>query len=343
MFMSILLTFKQIYYTVTSVVMLIPILLTMGADDKPGTEVFINENATNGYINEYGNPDISAHRSGAGVAPQNTQMAFEKMLENADEFGVDTFEFDVQLTKDGELILLHDLTFDATSDAVEKYGRTNVLASSLTFEEAYQLNLGENFKLNGEYPYRGLRGDEIPENLRVSKCEDIIDLIEANSNGKEYRYIIEIKSMNFQGYEAADKLYEIVNERNMKDRVIWATFQPDVAAYMRKNYPDMPRSADVIEVLQFYFFSRMDWDLNDANVSYVALQIPYGNSAANLINTGTRDFINYAHKYDIAVQYWTINEAEEASYLIKNGADTIMSDYPDMVWDLVEEFDNKLK
>ena len=334
---AIVLTIKNIFHGIVAVFMLIPILLTMGADDKPGTEVIINENATNAYINEYGNPDISAHRSGAGVAPQNTQMAFEKMLENADEFGVDTFEFDVQLTKDGELILLHDLTFDATSDAVEKYGRTNVLASSLTFEEAYQLNLGENFRLNGEYPYRGLRGDEIPENLRVSKCEDIIDLIEANSNGKEYRYIIEIKSMNFQGYEAADKLYEIVNERNMKDRVIWATFQPDVAAYMKKNYPDMPRSADVIEAIQFYFYSRMDWDLDDANVSYVALQVPYGSSAANLINTGTRDFINYAHKYDIAVQYWTINSEEEAEYLIKNGADTIMSDYPDMVWDLVED------
>lgn len=336
-FASILLTFKQIYYVVTSVVMLIPIMLTMGDDDKPGTQVIINENATNAYVNEYGNPDISAHRSGAGVAPQNTLMAFEKMLENADEFGVDTFEFDVQLTKDGELILLHDLTFDATSDAVEKYGKSNVLASQLTFEEAHELNLGENFELNGEYPYRGLRGEDIPDNLRVATCAEVIDLIEANSNGKEYRYIIEIKSMNFQGYEAADKLYEIVNSRGMKDRVIWATFQPDVAAYMKRNYPDMPRSADVIEVLQFYFFSRMDWDLNDANVSYVALQIPYGSSAADLINTGTRDFINYAHQYDIAVQYWTINDAEDAAYLIKNGADTIMSDYPDMVWDLVEQ------
>lgn len=335
-FASILLVFKQVYYTLTSVVMLVPILFTMGADDKPGTEVYVNENATNAYINEYGNPDVSAHRSGAGVAPQNTLMAFEKMLENGDEFGVDTFEFDVQLTKDGELILLHDLSFDATSDAVEKYGRKGVLASQLTFEEAHQLNLGENFELNGEYPYRGLRGDDIPENLRVATCAEVIDLIEANSNGKQYRYIIEIKSMNFQGYEAADKLYKIVNERGMKDRVIWATFQPDVAAYMKNNYPDMPRSADVFEAIQFYFFSRMDWDLNDANVSYVALQVPYGSSAANLLNTGTRDFINYAHQYDIAVQYWTINNAEEAEYLIKNGADTIMSDYPDMVLELVK-------
>ncbi len=333
---TILLAFKNTFNSVVAVVCLIPILLTMGADDAPGTEVIINENAENAYINEYGDPDVSAHRSGAGVVPQNTIMAFEKMLENDDEFGVDTFEFDVQLTADGELILLHDLTFDATSDAVEKYGKKNIYASSLTYEEARELNLGENFELNGEYPYRGLRGDDIPENLRVAKCEEIFDLIESYPSGKEYRYIIEIKSTGKQGRQAADKLYEIVTEKGLKDRVIWATFQPDVGSYMEKTYPDMPRSADVIEVIQFYVYSRMGWDLNDVGVTYVALQVPYGDSALNLINTGTKAFINYAHKYDIAVQYWTINDAESAEYLIENGADAIMSDYPDMVLQLIE-------
>ena len=259
--------------------------------------------------------------------------AFEKMLENVDEFGVDTFEFDVQLTKDGELILLHDLTFDATSNATEKYGRKNVYAS----DEARELNLGENFKLNGEYPYRGLRGDDIPENLRVAKCSEIIDYIEANDNGKDYRYIIEIKSMGKDGKKAADKLYEIISERNMEDRVIWATFQPDVSDYMADEYPDMPRSADVIEAVQFYFYSRMGWDLDDLNVSYVALQVPYGDSAANLINTGTKAFINYAHKYDIAVQYWTINDEDDMRLLQEIGADCIMSDVPDVAYRIYNE------
>ncbi len=335
-FSAIILAIKNFGHSIMAVVFLLPILLTMGADDAPGTEVIINENAENSYINEYGDPDVSAHRSGAGVAPQNTIMAFEKMLENVDEFGVDTFEFDVQLTADGELILLHDLTFDATSDAVEKYGRKNVYASQLTFEEAHELNLGENFEINGEYPYRGLRGDDIPDNLRVATCAEIFDLIEANNNGKEYRYIVEIKSTGRQGKQAADKLYQIVSERDLKDRVIWATFQPDVSNYMEKTYPDMPRSADVIEAIQFYIYSRMGWDLDSVGVTYVALQVPYGDSALNLINTGTKAFINYAHKHDIAVQYWTINDAEAADYLIENGADTIMSDYPDMVLDLIE-------
>ena len=117
----------------------------------------------------------------------------------------------------------------------------------------------------------------------------------------------------------------------MKDRVIWATFQPDVSVYMEKKYPDMPRSAGVLEVIEFYQYARMGWDLNECNVSYVSLQIPYGESAFNLINTGTRELTNYAHKYNIAVQYWTINSEEETKRLLDCGADCIMSDYPQMV------------
>lgn len=335
--MSIITILKNIIHAVMAVVVIIPLALTMGADDKEGTQV-IEYETTNPYINKLGETDISAHRSGAGVAPQNTLMAFEKMLEENDKFGVSTYEFDVSLTKDGELIVLHNLTYDATSNAVEAFGYEDVYASDLTFEEAHQvLNMGENFKLNGEYPYRGLRGDDIPYNLRVAKCETIIDYIEANCGDMEFNYIIEIKSTGKQGKQAADRLYEIISERNMKNRVIWATFQPDVSSYMERKYPDMPRSAGIIEVLQFYIYARMDWDLSDVNPSYVALQIPYGPSAANgLINLGTKEVINYAHKNNIAAQYWTINNAEDVEYLINNGADCIMTDYPDMAKDVLE-------
>ena len=334
--LGILMLFKNVYHALLSVVVALPLVFTMGADDKEGTEVVINENATNQYIVEYMNPDISAHRSGAGVAPQNTLMAFETMLANNAEYGVDTFEFDVQLTADGELIVLHDLTYDSTTNAVEVYGHDSVYASELTLAEAKQLNMGENFELNGEYPYRGLRGDDIPANLRVPTCEEVIDLIEANAEGREFRYIIEIKSKGTQGFEAADKLYELVHEKGIEDRAIWASSKLEVSYYMENKYPDMPRSAGVIEVLQFYIYARMDWDLNDVNPTYVALQIPYGDSAAGgIINLGTKQCINYAHKYNIAAQYWTINDAEAVEYLVNNGADCIMSDYPDMVNDIV--------
>lgn len=309
--------------------------------DLSETEIFHNLEAKNIHINKYLNTDVSAHRSGAGIVPENTMMAFEYVMGNQDKLGVDTFEFDVQITSDGELILLHNLTYDETTNAEEEFGKTENYASSLTFEQASKLNFGENFcDENGNYPYRGLRGEDIPGNLRVVKCEDVIDYIENNSNG-EYKYIIEIKSTEKDGERAADKLYEILSARNLKERAIWATQYTDVAEYMRTAYPDMSRSADPFEVIVFYIYYRFGWDLNELNPSYVALQIPYGDNALNnLLNLGTKSFINYAHKYDIATQYWTVNEPEEAETLIENGADCIMSDYPQMVYDAVQDAQN---
>jgi glycerophosphoryl diester phosphodiesterase len=261
-----------------------------------------------------------------------------KAVDKALELGVDQIETDIRITKDGELIVLHDLTYDSTTNAVEYFGRENVYASELTFEEAQVLNLGENFSIDGEYPYRGLRGDDIPYNLRIAKCEDIIDFIEANSNGKKYRYIIENKGEGEDGNRAADRLYTVITERNLQDRVIWASDEQDVSKYMEETYPDISRSANVLEVFNFYVFCKMGWDLDDLDPTYVALQIPYGKSAAGgIINLGTKQVINYAHKYDIAVQYWTVNDAEDVKYLTENGADCIMTDYPQMAFEAISE------
>lgn len=333
---AIILTVKNIFHGAVAALMLIPILLTMGEAGNPETPVETYPEATNPYITEYLDPDISAHRSGAGLAPQNTLMAFENIVEQEDTIHVDTLEFDVQITADGELILLHDLTFDGTSNAEEVFGRKNVFASSVTLEEAQALNMGENFKYNGEYPYRGLRGEDIPYNLRVVTCDDVIDYVEAES-GKDYRYVIEIKSIGISGYKAVDRLYSVITERGLQDRVIWSTFAPDVSSYMKMKYPEISRTADAIEAIQFYFYYRMGWELSDVSPSYVALQIPFGESAVNnIIYLGSTEMLNYAHSNNIAVQYWTINSEEDVMTLAKNGADCIMTDYPQMAYDAVQ-------
>ena len=207
---TVFLTLKNIFHGVVAVFMLIPILFTMGEAGDPNTPVESYPESDNPYIAEYLDPDISAHRSGAGLAPQNTLMAFENIIATEDTINVDTIEFDVQITKDGELVLLHDLTLDGTSNAEEVFGRKNVFVSSVTFEETQELNMGENFKGDGSYPYRGLRGDEIPYNLRMVTCDTVIDYIEANCGEKEYKYVIEIKSIGISGRKAVDKLYSII-------------------------------------------------------------------------------------------------------------------------------------
>ena len=317
-------------------VLVLAVVLFLGMPDMPWDKIEKFETSTNSYIRDYLDMDISAHRSGAGVAPENTLMAFRQVLERNEEYGVDTYEFDVNITADGELVILHNLTYDKTSDAVEYFGRENVAASEITLAEAKKLNMGENFELDGEYPYRGLRGDDIPADLRVVTCDEAFDFIEANSNGKKFNYIIEIKSTEENGKRAADKLYSIITERNLQDRVIWATSEIPVSEYMAANYPDMPRSANPNEVIEFFVCSKLGIDLSKRDVSYMALHIPYGEkSGPAFINLGTKRLINYAHKYNIAVQYWTINSEKDVRKLAENGADCVMTDYPDMAYKVV--------
>ncbi|MBR3588993.1 MAG: hypothetical protein IKL16_05475 [Clostridia bacterium] len=322
----------EIFHVLVAVVMLIPIIATMGNGDEEGTEVYVDENITNPYITEYGEVDIAAHRGGAGLAPQNTLMAMERLMADREASGVDIAEFDVQLTKDGKLVLIHDLMYDDLSDATELFGKENIWVSSLTYEEARQLNMGERFKLNGEKPFNGLRGEDIPENLRIPLCEDIVEYIETNSGENKMNYLVEVKSMGLDGRKATDELYKVVKEYGLEGRFMWSTFDPFISSHMERNYPEIPRSANALETVQFYFYARMDWNLDVASPSYEALQVPYGSSAVDgLINTGTRQFLNYAHKNNISVQYWTINDENELRELVSNGADCIITDNPHFV------------
>ena len=112
----------------------IKIFFTMSKDDVEDTPVAVQENSPNPYIMQYGHPLVSAHRAGAGIVPENTLMAFDLCLHSPD-FEIDLFELDVHLTRDGELVVLHNTTFDATSNAVEAFGKKKVFPIDHTIEE----------------------------------------------------------------------------------------------------------------------------------------------------------------------------------------------------------------
>lgn len=286
----------------------------------------------NPYIVETGKTMVSAHRSGGGIAPENTLMAFKNCVENG-SFAIDIFEFDLHITKDNELILLHDDTFDRTSDSVDVFGQEGVLPSEKTYEELRVLNLGENFTTDsGETPYRGLRGDNVPEDLKVVRLQDIFDYLAPYG---EYSYIIEIKDGGDLGKKAADKLYAVLSEYGLLSRVVVGTFHGEISKYMDDNYPDMLRSAGIKEVVNFYFSSLFGIDHAQGYYKFKALQIPDDDFVFNL---GTTRITNYAHKYNIAVQYWTINDADDVRHLASVGADAIMSDNPDMAYEVLQEF-----
>lgn len=282
------------------------------------------EGAENPLITPLGVTMLSGHRAGGGIAPENTMMALKNCVEN-DAYELDIFEFDLHLTADGELVLLHDSTLDRTSDAAEVFGEENVDVGSKTYEQLRTLNMGAKFVADdGSMPYAGLSGEEVPDDLRIISLRQTLDYLEKSG---DYRYIIEIKNSEELGFTAANKLYAILQEYGCLDRTVVGTFHNEVTAYMDENYPLMLRSAGVSEVLRFYICSLLNWNADPESFGFQALQIP---TTDYVVNLGTSHLVNYAHRYNIAVQYWTINDGEEMARLQSIGADAVMTDIPDV-------------
>ena len=289
---------------------------------KTGTDPVATDGTANTFITPLGTTMLSGHRSGGGIAPENTMMALKNCVEST-EYRLDVFEFDFHLTADGIPVLIHDSTLDRTSDAAEVFGTEGVKVGDKTLAELKQLNMGAKFRADdGTMPFADLSGDAVPDELRIVTLEEAMVYLQANG---PFYYIIEIKNSGETGCKGADILYSTLQKTGALDHAVVGTFHNEVTAYMDSTYPDMLRSAGFNECIEFYIYSLLKLE-KKGGWPFVALQIPTTDYTVNL---GTSRLVNYAHKHDIAVQYWTINDPDEMAYLQSIGADAIMTDVPD--------------
>jgi len=288
---------------------------------------------------------VCAHRAGRTLAPENTIAAFAKCFDNVEAHGYafDTLEFDLHLTDDGYLILLHDDTLDRTSDCKAR-GESEVYPKDKTLAELKTYNMGYNFEdpeAPGTYPYRNLSDAELDaSHCRICTLEDVLDYVNSRLKpGQNMNYIIEIKDDGERGKVATDKLYKTMCDYDILDKVIVGTFHQTITSYIDEKYQNRAdgkniiRSASITEVLSFYFSMVFNLDLSKQNVGYSVLQIPYRDF---VINLGKPAIIEYAHAFGIAVQYWTINNAADMQYLSDAGADTIMTDDPALLYQTIK-------
>ena len=333
---------KKLAITLTAIICVVLLFVLMCLSTyipKTGNTDYSSEAAIgNPYIVE--EALISAHRAGRNIAPENTLAAFKACLENNNEYRVDILEFDLHITAADasgkkELILLHDDTLDRTSDCKDKFGEKNVRPENKTIGELKQYNMGYNFQdENGVYIYRG--ENAVLDYCRIVTLREVLDYLRTQETGawkKEFRYIIEIKNGGDLGYEAADILRETLIEYDLLNRTVVGTFKGEVSDYLDDHCPEIIRSAGIMEVLDFYFSCMFNVNLSKKNIKYKVLQIPYKDF---VINLGKKSIVDYAHKYGLAVQYWTINSERDIRYLAEIGADAIISDDPGLAYRVIK-------
>lgn len=235
-----------------------------------------------------------AHRGASGHAPENTMAAFEKAF----EMKADYIEIDVQMTKDGRLVAIHDTTVNRTTNG-------NGFVGDYTLEEIQQLDAGSWF---GEE----FAGEQIPT------FEEIID---------EYRgkigILIELKSPElYPGME--EKVAEALIERNMQkpnnDKIIIQSFNHESVQQSKELLPNIPHGV----------LAGVTWaDVTDEQLAQFATYADFFNPNMNIV---TDDLVNRVHLAGMEIYAYTVRTQEQANNLFERGVDGIITDFPEYVY-----------
>lgn len=278
---------------------------------------------------------IIAHSGGKGLNPEETLRALKQ---SGELYGADMLEFDLQLTGDDILVLSHD-------DTINQYGildgtteqDTPVYIRDLSLAQLRTYNFGINWQHpNGQYPFRDFTLDQVNEfEIGISTMEEVFEYFEVEQTINEYTYTIEIKNEGVLGKQAADQLIEMMEDYDVVDRVIVASFHKEVGQHITANYPHIMRSAYYDEVLSFVATNWIGLD-SVVNPPVVAFQIPVSQSLAGIsLDLAYPRLIRRAERHHIAMNYWTVNDEETMRMLVENGAHGIITDFPDLALEVL--------
>jgi glycerophosphoryl diester phosphodiesterase len=261
-----------------------------------------------------GRPLVFAHRGGAGLRPENTMPAFDHGL----ALGADGVELDVHLSRDGVVMVHHDDALDRTTDA------TGPLASR-TADELTRVDAGYRFNRNlepgqTEYPFRGQR-------IGIPRFRDVLE------RHRTARVIIELKTPE---PELARRTVDDIRAADALDRVVLGSFHWRALAEARRYEPRIPTGAAREETRWALYRSWVRWPLG--RTKYREFQVPERAGATVVV---TPNFIAHAHRADLPVRIWTVDAREDILRLLDWGADSIISDRPDVAVGVVREWSSR--
>ena len=228
------------------------------------------------------------HRGYSGNYPDNTMLAFQKAM----EAGADGIELDVQFSKDGRLVIIHDETLDRTTTG-KGWVRDH------TLEELKSLDA--SFKFTGQY---GI--NQIPtlcEVLDYMKDKDAVTNIELKTGVFEY-----------EGIEEA--VLNCVRKYNLSDKVIISSFNHYSILRMRKLAPELKCGL------------LTDCWLINAGKYVHDLDVPcYHPAFRNLTPEITKEI----KQYGLEINTWTVNTLEDFKNLESLGVDVAIGNYPELI------------
>jgi glycerophosphoryl diester phosphodiesterase len=248
------------------------------------------------FLQPRSQPLVIAHRGASAYAPENTLAAFQRAADQ----DADAIELDVDLTRDGHVIVLHDATLDRTTDG---HGRV----ADLTLEEIRRADAGlwKSAEFKGE---------------RVPLLAEVFEAV-----GQRLLINVETKDMSLLGVGLEAQVVALIQKHNLIDRVLISSFNP--LALRRIKHFDKRLACGLLVAPDLPFFLRDAW---------LAPLIPHLDARHPQSAQISRAAVDRWHAHGLFVNAWTANQASTIRALIKAGVDGIIGDDPILIQDVLK-------
>ncbi len=251
-----------------------------------------------------------AHRGASGHSPEHTISAYEK----GEAMQADYIEIDLQLTRDQQLIAMHDDTVTRTTD-----GKGEV--QQLTLDEIIDLDAGSWF--NEAYP---ASAEVIYEDETVPTLAEVFEHFGADGN-----YYIETKTPDkypnmVKELVATLEEYDLIDDELPEGKVIIQSFSEQSLQEVATLAPSLP----LIQLLNKDALKQLD-DERIAEISSYAIGVGVNYEA--LTDAQIAEF----KANGLLIHAYTVNDEKEMRELIQRGVTGIFTNYPDRLTNLLEE------
>lgn len=235
--------------------------------------------------NNTGKVLVIGHRGAMGHAPENTMASLQKGY----ELQANIVEIDIQMSKDRELVVIHDGDVSRTTN-----GKGHI--RDMTIEDIRSLEAGSHFD-------SAFNGEKIPILREVlSWAKDKIPLA------------IEIKGDPRPAEGIEEKLITLLQEYDMIDRVMVISFHHTSLKLLKEMEPSVATGI-------LYFAELVD--------TVAAARAAKADSIHPTWQYCTTSMIEEAHRAGLNVCAWIVDAEDEMKHLIRMGIDSIGSNYPD--------------
>lgn len=245
-----------------------------------------------------GNVMPIAHRGASAYAPENTISAVRKAIETGAQF----IEIDVHMTKDGEVVAIHDSTIDRTSNK-----RGNVVDFNLI--ELKGIDFGSWFSSKFK-------------NERIPTLEEVLAV-----TGQNAVLIIELKNGHNDYPNIEDKIISLVEKMGLSNFVVLKSFSFKILNRFEKIAPDIKRL--------YCTFGGTSWITLD---NFLRFKNIFSGSSFHFLQVHkyflTDWIVKEAKKRNIKVVVWDVHDKETMAKMVDKGVDFIESDNPDYVLSL---------